>query len=344
MISKCLSGNSRFGRVSLEAEVLYSLALAHGDRDGRLSADPDDILDEVVPAVARDKGWDVDMVTGLREELHRAQLWLFYVDHQEREVAAILRWEKHQRGMRYDREAPSRFGPPPAPGSPPGTRGPDPEGGERAPADPEDSGQVRSGPDHSGSEPDQSGSQPEDSTQMKGIEQKGRGRGKAPPAPPSPPPPDNVVAGCFTPVRPQDVHTEHGRESLRIRMAFMAAMEAESHDDPEAYPRASGGGLKPREVDAADTASTHGTCLRWADADLVEEFRRTMRGLVSKGYTDPSLQAVVNHVGETWDGQAPQRPAPGPSAEELREDMAAAAGVTEADLVDTRGGGDHGGA
>lgn len=65
--------------------------------------------------------------------------------------------------------------------------------------------------------------------------------------------------------------------------------------------------LRPRDRAAAAQAASLGTCHPFSNEELREEFRRTAIGLLEAprpkdggvGY-DPTLTAILNHVGEAW--------------------------------------------
>lgn len=114
MIGRALATSERFWDCSVEAGLLYVMALPQTDRDGRIPGAPRRILARCVPM----SGWSVCEVTRYRDELVCAGLWLLYEDQPGREVIQVEKFHEHQPGMRpgserYKKETASKYGPPP---------------------------------------------------------------------------------------------------------------------------------------------------------------------------------------------------------------------------------------
>jgi len=90
--------------------LLWSWCVPHTDRDGRLPGSARALRAIVVPLTDR----SLDEVESTIVDLCQAKLMLRYQDpNRDGLVLLMLRHEEHQVGMRYDREAPSKYGPPP---------------------------------------------------------------------------------------------------------------------------------------------------------------------------------------------------------------------------------------
>lgn len=106
------------------SKFLFTTTIPHLDRDGRISGDPLEFLALVAPmdrSISEDDGLEV------MEDFVRVGLAKRYVDERGQWVLWFPGFTKNQRGMRYDREAPSKFGPE----SP--DDGPAPDQGESSP-------------------------------------------------------------------------------------------------------------------------------------------------------------------------------------------------------------------
>jgi hypothetical protein len=89
------------------ARLLWTWMVPHADRDGRIGGDPIKVRGLVVPNL----GWTLEEIAECLEELERARVIRAYVDANGRRVVEICAFHEHQAGMRYDREAPSKFTP-----------------------------------------------------------------------------------------------------------------------------------------------------------------------------------------------------------------------------------------
>lgn len=114
-ISKDISQDWELNSVSLEADYLFMRCIPHLDRDGRLPGLPDQVRAIAVPLRREFTPRVVDRCLG---ELQEAGLvkWYFADD---RPCLEFTGFEQNQRGMKYDREAPSKIPPVETEGSQP---------------------------------------------------------------------------------------------------------------------------------------------------------------------------------------------------------------------------------
>jgi len=104
-LSKSISTSEQLGDVSLAADFLFGRCIPHLDRDGRMSGNPTLIKATICPLRP-----DIteEMIPRLLDELQAVGLLRWYtVDGKQ--VVEMPSFRKHQRGMKYEREAPSRF-------------------------------------------------------------------------------------------------------------------------------------------------------------------------------------------------------------------------------------------
>lgn len=104
-ISRSIATNGQLKRVSLEADYLFSRMIPHLDREGRLDGDPD-----VVKAVACPLRAELtpELVATSLSELDSVGLVEWYeVDGVK--VVWFPAFKEHQRGMKPERERPSRL-------------------------------------------------------------------------------------------------------------------------------------------------------------------------------------------------------------------------------------------
>lgn len=111
MINRSISHSRKVWSLASDAHrMLFACTIAHLDRDGRITADPSVWLGIVAPLARH-----LDEVAAdecIRDFL-RVGLAETYVDASGRAVLVFPGFREEQRWMRYDREAPSRFGAPP---------------------------------------------------------------------------------------------------------------------------------------------------------------------------------------------------------------------------------------
>lgn len=105
-ISRTIATDKRLSQLSIEAEYLFLKTLPHLDRDGLILAD---VLWATVtprrPAMAA-------IIDELCQEWYRTGLAISY-ETDEGTIIYFPGFAKNQQGMRYDREGPSRYAPPP---------------------------------------------------------------------------------------------------------------------------------------------------------------------------------------------------------------------------------------
>jgi hypothetical protein len=104
MISRSISTNSRLVRVSSDAERVWTRILANADCQGCVTANLNDIRNEILPALVIGLGWSEEMIRGFIDELVTSEL---IEDHGE--FFRVCRFDKHQVGLRKDKETPSSW-------------------------------------------------------------------------------------------------------------------------------------------------------------------------------------------------------------------------------------------
>lgn len=146
-----LGSNRRLAAVSERAALLYLVALPYGDREGRLPGLPDDLIDEVCPALARRHGWTGPEIEAAIAELVAADLWSTWISDDGVVVIGIQRWTDHQHPSKLAEERPSRLPAPPSHSLPEtkekgseSNRRTEPNGTERNPSCPTTSADGRS--------------------------------------------------------------------------------------------------------------------------------------------------------------------------------------------------------
>jgi hypothetical protein len=146
-ISESVATDARLNSLSVEAQLVYLMTVPHLDRDGRIEGDPDVLWGKVCPK----RRQFLDRMATFIQEWAKAGLVQCY-DTDEGVVLWFKGFTKNQQGMRYDREAPSKFPPPPNNGepvrevdAPPCEPTPDklPTNSGNCPAEVKDQGQVK---------------------------------------------------------------------------------------------------------------------------------------------------------------------------------------------------------
>lgn len=79
-------------------------------------------------------------------------------------------------------------------------------------------------------------------------------------------------------------------EESRIRASFSRVFEKEVGEPAL---------LRPKDLEVVASAARLGTCIPFPDLDA--EFLRTLRGVLKRPRMRPTLDTLVNHVGETWE-------------------------------------------
>lgn len=108
-ISESVAKDLRLNSLSVEAELVYLMTVPHLDRDGLIEGDPDVLWGKVCPK----RRQFLDSMATYIQEWASADLVLVY-DSDDGPVLWFRGFTKNQQGMRYEREAPSRFPPPPS--------------------------------------------------------------------------------------------------------------------------------------------------------------------------------------------------------------------------------------
>lgn len=107
-ISESIAKDARLNSLSVEAQLVYLMTVPHLDRDGLIEGDPDVLWGIVCPK----RRMFLDTMPQLIHEWATVGLVLMY-DSNDGPVLWFKGFTKNQQGMRYEREAPSRFPPPP---------------------------------------------------------------------------------------------------------------------------------------------------------------------------------------------------------------------------------------
>lgn len=107
-ISESIATDARLNSLSVEAELAYLMAIPHLDRDGLIEGDPDVLWGKTC---VKRRAF-LDMMPAFIQEWANAGLVTMY-DSDEGSVLWFRGFAKNQTGLRYDRETPSKFPPPP---------------------------------------------------------------------------------------------------------------------------------------------------------------------------------------------------------------------------------------
>lgn len=114
-LSKSVANDWALNQVSLEADYLFARCVPHLDREGRMAGTPQEVKGTAVPL--RDE-MTVEVVEKCLGELSAAGLVQWYsVD--SRPLLQFPGFHKHQKGLRKEREAASRFPSPQTQGATP---------------------------------------------------------------------------------------------------------------------------------------------------------------------------------------------------------------------------------
>ena len=108
MIASTVATDKRFNSLSSEAGLVYLMTIPHLDRDGLILGDAMPLWGRVCPRRTE----YMPIMDELIAEWVKAGLVLAY-ECEEGRVLYFLGFGKNQTGMRYDREAPSIYPPPP---------------------------------------------------------------------------------------------------------------------------------------------------------------------------------------------------------------------------------------
>lgn len=107
-IAETVAKDARLNSLSIEAELVYLLTIPHLDRDGMIEGDPDILWGTVCPK----RRQFLDTMAVYVQEWANAGLVVCY-DTTDGVVLWFRGFAKNQMGMRYEREAASRFPTPP---------------------------------------------------------------------------------------------------------------------------------------------------------------------------------------------------------------------------------------
>lgn len=107
-ISESVAKDMRLNSLSVEAELVYLMAIPHLDRDGLIEGDTDILHGTVCPKRRHFR----DLIEYYIEEWVAIGLVTYY-QSSEGPVLWFKGFAKNQTGLRYDREMPSKFPPPP---------------------------------------------------------------------------------------------------------------------------------------------------------------------------------------------------------------------------------------
>ncbi len=104
-LSKSIAHDLELNAVSLEADYLFARCIPHLDREGRMAGHPEQVKSITVPLRKEVSAEEVDRCLG---ELAEAGLLLWY-EVEGRPILEFPRFDRHQRGLRKDREAESIY-------------------------------------------------------------------------------------------------------------------------------------------------------------------------------------------------------------------------------------------
>lgn len=103
-VSSAIAYDPEFNEMSLAARFLFLAAIPHLDRDGLLPAHPSALWSTIAPMQPALLGAIPDAIDAWR---HAGMVTLYST--RAGDVLYFVNFHKHQTGMKYDREAPSRF-------------------------------------------------------------------------------------------------------------------------------------------------------------------------------------------------------------------------------------------
>ena len=108
MLNQTIATDKKLNELSMEAEFVYLKTIPHLDRDGLILGEPMPLWAQICPR----RSELMPRITGIIDELIASGLVVAYSDNGDT-ILLFPGFTKNQGGMRYDREAPSRFGAPP---------------------------------------------------------------------------------------------------------------------------------------------------------------------------------------------------------------------------------------
>lgn len=104
-LSRSIAHDLELNAVSIEADYLFARCIPHLDREGRMAGHPEQVKSICVPLRKELTAENVDWCL---EELAEADLLLWY-EVEGRPILEFPRFDRHQKGLRKDREAESIF-------------------------------------------------------------------------------------------------------------------------------------------------------------------------------------------------------------------------------------------
>ncbi len=110
MLNQSIAKDKKLNDLSIEAEYIYLKSIPHLDRDGLINGDPALLWSDVCPR----RPELMQKMQAIIDEIVASGLVIAYQCANDGDTVLFFPgFTKNQQGMRYDREAPSRFGPPP---------------------------------------------------------------------------------------------------------------------------------------------------------------------------------------------------------------------------------------
>ena len=107
-LSKTIATNKPLNRLSWQAKAVYMMTIPHLDRDGLITGEPLLLMAQVAPLCAAEL---VSTMADLIQEWIAVELVLLY--HDASDGQPVLFFKDQELGIRYTRETPSTFAPPP---------------------------------------------------------------------------------------------------------------------------------------------------------------------------------------------------------------------------------------
>jgi hypothetical protein len=108
LLSKTIATDKTLNRLSWQAQVVYMMTIPHLDRDGLITGEPLLLMEQVAPLRAAEL---MSSMADLIQEWIAAELVLLY--HDSDNDQPVLFFKNQELGIRYTRETPSMFAPPP---------------------------------------------------------------------------------------------------------------------------------------------------------------------------------------------------------------------------------------
>lgn len=106
-MSKTIAQSEQLGRVSLDADYLFGRCIPHLDREGRMTGNPELVRAQVCPLRPE---LTTEKVATLLAELAAVELVIWY-EVGARQCLTFPGFDRHQKGLRKEREATSRIPP-----------------------------------------------------------------------------------------------------------------------------------------------------------------------------------------------------------------------------------------